>query len=92
MSDVTLEKKPKIPRQTAAAAIRAGKASRSLPTVNLLSPSMLERMAVTRLRQRFVAGGLAMSVLVGGMWLLQTQRLDSAQDRLAAEQIGRAHV
>lgn len=88
MSFVTLEKKPKIPRQgsSAAAAARAGKATRALPSVNLLSPSMLDRMAVLRLRQRFVAGGLAMSVLVGGAWLMQTQRLNSAEDRLAAEQ------
>ena len=90
MSFVTLEKKgPKgqkgQPPTPAPAATRVAKATRALPSVNLLSPSTLDRMAVLRLRRRFVAGGLALSVVVGGGWMLQTQRLHGAEDRLAAE-------
>lgn len=87
MSFVTLDKQPKPPRQPATAVpTRAGRSARALPTVNLLSPSIQERMAVVRLRQRFIAGGLVLAVLVGGVWMMQTQRLNSAEDKLAAEQ------
>jgi hypothetical protein len=85
MSFVTLDK-ARSALKTPAAPSRSGKSSRTLPSVNLLSPATLEHIAVSHLRKRFLAGGLAVAVVLGGGWLLQTQRLHSAQDRLAAEQ------
>lgn len=85
MSFVALDK-AKSALKTPPAPTRSGKSSRTLPSVNLLSPATLEHIAVTHLRKRFLAGGLAVAVVLGGGWMLQTQRLHSAQDRLAAEQ------
>ncbi|HUR72968.1 MAG TPA: hypothetical protein VMZ00_01755 [Sporichthya sp.] len=65
---------------------RSGQASLSLPSVNLLPTSTLQALDVRRIRQRFVAAGLVGAVLVGGGWVLETQQLHSAQNRLAAEQ------
>ncbi|GAA0610299.1 hypothetical protein GCM10009547_10400 [Sporichthya brevicatena] len=94
-SGKTLDK-VKLPRQLSAANFRAGSTktppvrtgqpSRTLPSVNLLPESTLEALAVRRVRHRLVAAGLAGAVLVGGGWMVQTQRLHSAEDRLAAEQ------
>ncbi len=82
MSFVTLDKvKSKVP----AAPSRSGKSSRVLPSVNLLSPATLEHIAVARLKRQFLAGGLAVAVVLGGGWAVQTQRLHAAEDRLAAE-------
>ncbi|MBA3742104.1 hypothetical protein [Sporichthya sp.] len=74
------------PTMTRTGPARSGQASRALPSVNLLPTSTLEALDVRRIRQRFVAAGLVGAVLVGGGWVLQTQRLHSAQDRLVAEQ------
>lgn len=57
-----------------------------LPRVNLLSQSEFDRMAVRRLRQRFVAGGFALLLLVGAAWVLQHQRVSDAQKLVAVEQ------
>ena len=57
-----------------------------LPTVNLLSQSEFDRMAVRRLRQRFVAGGVALLQLVGAGWFLQHQRVSDAEKLVAVEQ------
>ena len=57
-----------------------------LPTVNLLSQSEFDRMAVRRLRQRFVAGGVALLLLVGAGWFLQHQRVSDAEKLVAVEQ------
>ena len=65
---------------------RTGQLSHALPSVNLLPAARLEALDVRRIRQRFVAAGLVGAVLVGGGWVLQTQRLNAAEDRLAAEQ------
>ncbi len=81
MSFLTLDKV-----RGAAAPARTGKASRTLPSVNLLPSATLEALVVRRIRQRFVAAGLVGAVLVGGGWMVQTQRLNAAEDRLAAEQ------
>jgi hypothetical protein len=89
MSFVTLDKlqkgqkAPKAPKP--APAVRTGRSSRTLPTVNLLSPTTLDGMAVTRVRNRFVVGGLVLGLAVGAGWLVRTAELHSAQDRLAAE-------
>ncbi|WP_019874611.1 PilN domain-containing protein [Sporichthya polymorpha] len=94
-SGKTLDK-VKLPRQLNAASFRSGSTktpqprtgqpSRILPSVNLLPSSTLEALAVRRVRHRLVAAGLVGAVLVGGGWMVQTQRLHSAEDRLAAEQ------
>ncbi len=83
--------KVRLPRQfrpapAASGQSRSGQVSSTLPSVNLLPSSTLEALTVRRMRQRFVAAGLVGAVLVGGGWVLQTQRLSSAEDRLAAEQ------
>lgn len=57
-----------------------------LPTVNLLSQSEFDRMAVRRLRKRFVAGGVALLILVGAGWFLQHQRVSDAEKLVAVEQ------
>ncbi|GAA2141954.1 hypothetical protein GCM10009844_12710 [Nocardioides koreensis] len=57
-----------------------------LPTVNLLSQSEFDRMAVRRLRRRFVAGGVALLLLVGAGWFLQHQRVSDAEKLVAVEQ------
>ena len=57
-----------------------------LPTVNLLSQSEFDRMAVRRLRQRFVASGVALLLLVGAGWFLQHQRVSDAEKLVAVEQ------
>ena len=58
----------------------------ALPTVNLLSQSEFDRMAVRRLRKRFVAGGIAMLVLVGAGWFVQHTRVNDAQKLVTVEQ------
>jgi len=57
-----------------------------LPSVNLLSQSEFDRMAVRRLRRRFVAGGVALVVLVGAGWLVQHMRVNDAEKLVAVEQ------
>jgi len=57
-----------------------------LPSVNLLSQSEFDRMAVRRLRKRFVAGGVALVLLVGAGWFVQHMRVNDAQKLVAVEQ------
>ena len=57
-----------------------------LPIVNLLSASEFERMAARRLRRRFVVGGLALVVLVGGGWAFQHVRVTETRKLVAVEQ------
>jgi hypothetical protein len=59
---------------------------RGLPVVNLLSASEFERMAARRLRRRFVVGGLALALLVGGAWAFQHVRVTEARKLVAVEQ------
>lgn len=58
----------------------------ALPTVNLLSPSAFERIAVRRLRRRLVAAGVALVLLVAAGWTAQHLRVGQAEDLLAVEQ------
>jgi hypothetical protein len=62
---------------------RAKESRRALPLVNLLSASEFERMAARRLRRRFVVGGIALIVLVGGAWTYQHVRVAEAQKLVA---------
>jgi hypothetical protein len=66
---------------------RRAKESRvgGLPVVNLLSASEFERMAARRLRHRFVAGGLALVVLIGAAWAYQHVRVAEARKLVAVE-------
>lgn len=57
-----------------------------LPAVNLLSESAFMRLAARRLRQRFVAGGVVMALLVGGAWSFQHLRVEEARKVVAVEQ------
>lgn len=54
--------------------------------VNLLPPEIRQRQAVRRTTTTVVAAGLGVLVLIGIFYLLQIQRLSSAQDELAAQQ------
>ena len=63
-----------------------------LPRVNLLSQSDLDRIAVRRLRQRFVAGGVALAVLVGGGWFVQHQRVNDAVKMVTVERAETARL
>jgi hypothetical protein len=56
-----------------------------LPVVNLLSQSEFDRMTVRRLRKRFVAGGVAMLLLVGAGWFVQHTRVNDAQKLVMVE-------
>jgi hypothetical protein len=57
-----------------------------LPKVNLLSQSDLDRIAVRRLRTRFVAGGVGLALLVGAGWFVQHQRVNDAEKLVTVEQ------
>jgi hypothetical protein len=63
-----------------------------LPTVNLLSQSDLDRIAVRRLRRRFVAGGVAVAVLIGAGWFVQHQRVNDAEKLVTVEQAETARL
>jgi hypothetical protein len=66
---------------------RAKKQSRrQLPAVNILSPWVFERMAVRRLRQRFLLAAVALVLLVASGWALQYLRVNQAEQILAVEQ------
>jgi len=58
----------------------------TLPSVNLLSESAFERLAARRLRQRFVAGGVVMVLLVAGAWVFQHLRVEETRKLVAVEQ------
>lgn len=63
-----------------------------LPTVNLLSPSAFERLAVRRLRQRFLAAGVVLVLLVAGAWGVQHLRVAEAEQMLAVEKAETARL
>lgn len=63
-----------------------------LPRVNLLSQGDLDRIAVRRLRQRFLAGGAALMVLVGAGWFVQHQRVNDAVKLVAVERAETARL
>jgi hypothetical protein len=63
-----------------------------LPRVNLLSQSDLDRIAVRRLRQRFLAGGAALAVLVGAGWFVQHQRVNDAVKMVTVERAETARL
>lgn len=60
-------------------------AGSALPTVNLLSPWVFEAMAVRRLRQRFVAGGVALTLALAAGWGVQHLRVEQAEQVLTIE-------
>src|ERR1700744_5992957 len=68
------------------AAPRTGAPVLKLPSVNLLSPKTLQRIAVRHARRRLVAAGLAGVVFIGGGWMVQSARLSSAHQRLTDQQ------
>ena len=53
--------------------------------VNLLPPELRQRQAIRRKTSLVVAAGLAVLALIGVFYFLQTQRLASAEDDLAAQ-------
>ena len=55
-------------------------------TVNLLSQSHLDRLAVRRLRQRFVAAGVVLVLLAGAGWFVQHARVADQEKLIAIEQ------
>ncbi len=57
----------------------------TLPSVNLLSESAFVRLAARRLRQRFVAGGVVLLLLVAGAWTFQHLRVEEANKLVAVE-------
>lgn len=57
----------------------------TMPTVNLLSSAEFDRLAARRLRHRFVAGGVALLLLVGGAWTAQHLRVAAAEKVVAVE-------
>lgn len=64
---------------------RKGRIAVTLPSVNLLSPWALERIAVRRLRIRFMVGCLGLVVAVAGAWGVQTMRVADAESLLVTE-------
>lgn len=63
-----------------------------LPSVNLLSPSALERLATRRLRRRFVAAAATLVVLVAAGWGVQHLRVGEAEQLLTVEQAETARL
>lgn len=64
---------------------RKGRIPVTLPSVNLLSPWALERIAVRRLRIRFMVGCLGLVVAVAAAWGVQTMRVADAESLLVTE-------
>jgi hypothetical protein len=60
--------------------------------VNLLPESEFARMAARRLRHRFVAGGVALVLLVAGAWTFQHVRVAEAEKLVAVEQAETARL
>jgi len=63
-----------------------------LPSVNILSPWVFERMAVRRLRRLFTLAGLLLVLLAVVGWLIQGLRIDQAEQVLAVEQAETARL
>jgi Tfp pilus assembly protein PilN len=57
-----------------------------LPSVNILSPWVFERMAISRLRRRFALAGFVLVLLIATGWAVQGLRVDQAEKVLAVEQ------
>ncbi|HSE69807.1 MAG TPA: hypothetical protein VLA97_03540 [Nocardioidaceae bacterium] len=64
----------------------------ALPSVNVLSPWVFDQMATRRLRRRFLAGGLALLLVVGAGWSVQHLRVRQAEQLLAVEQAETARL
>lgn len=72
-------------------AVKKGRAAKNparpgLPSVNILSPWVFERMAVSRLRRRFAFGGFVLVLLAAGLWSVQHLRTEQAEQVLVVEQ------
>jgi Tfp pilus assembly protein PilN len=86
------------PGETSAASGASGTGARkgdfvpTLPAVNLLSPSAVERLATRRLRRRFVLAGAVLVVLVTAAWGAQHLRVAEAEQLLAVEQAETARL
>jgi hypothetical protein len=67
-------------------------AHRAVPAVNLLSPWSFEALATRKLRQRFVAAGAVVVLLVAAGWAVQHLRVTQAQQVLSIEQAETARL
>jgi Tfp pilus assembly protein PilN len=63
-----------------------------LPSVNILSPWVFERMAISRLRRLFALAGVVLMVLVAAGWVVQGLRIDQAEKVLAVEEAETARL
>lgn len=63
-----------------------------VPSVNLLSPWVFERLATRRLRQRFTAAAGVIVLLLGAAWAVQTLRIGQAKQVLTVEQAETARL
>ncbi len=63
-----------------------------LPTVNLLSPGVLQDLAVRRLRRQLALVALVLVVLLGAGWGVQTARATRAEEQLAAQESQKADL
>lgn len=57
-----------------------------VPVVDLLSPWAVEAIAVRRLRRRFLAGAVALMLLLAAGWTVQHLRVEQARQLLAVQQ------
>lgn len=56
-----------------------------LPTVNILSPWVFERLAIRRLRRRFALGAFVLVLVIAAAWSAQHLRIRQAQQVLDVE-------
>ena len=63
-----------------------------LPAVNILSPWVFERMAVSQLRRRFSLAAFVLALVVVAFWAIQGLRVDQAEQVLAVEQAETARL
>ena len=63
-----------------------------LPAVNILSPWVFERMAVSQLRRRFGLAAFVLALVVVAFWAIQGLRVDQAEQVLAVEQAETARL
>ena len=64
----------------------------TLPSVNLLSPWSFDAIATRRLRQRFVAAGCALGLVVAAGWGVQELRANQAEQVLTIEKAESARL